>query len=56
MYHSIADDGPPELAKYRVSCAAFRRQIRLLREEGYDPVTLRGRKTITESEFSISGI
>ncbi len=40
MYHSIADDGPSELAPYRVSCAAFREQLRYLRRNGYHSISL----------------
>src|SRR5947209_2398533 len=40
MYHSIADDGPAELAPYRVSCAAFRQQMGFLRKEGYHSISL----------------
>ena len=40
MYHSIADDGPPELAKFRVSPIRFREQLRFLRRYGYHSVSL----------------
>ena len=40
MYHSIADDGPPELAKFRVSPIRFREQLRFLRRCGYHSVSL----------------
>jgi peptidoglycan/xylan/chitin deacetylase (PgdA/CDA1 family)/SAM-dependent methyltransferase len=40
MYHSVADDGPPELAPYRVSPAAFREQLRYLRRHGYYSISL----------------
>ncbi len=40
MYHSVADDGPPELAPYRVSPRAFREQLRYLRRHGYYSTTL----------------
>jgi peptidoglycan/xylan/chitin deacetylase (PgdA/CDA1 family)/SAM-dependent methyltransferase len=40
MYHSIADDGPAELAPYRVAPAAFRQQLRYLRRHGYHSITL----------------
>jgi peptidoglycan/xylan/chitin deacetylase (PgdA/CDA1 family)/2-polyprenyl-3-methyl-5-hydroxy-6-metoxy-1,4-benzoquinol methylase len=40
MYHSIADDGPLELAPYRVAPAAFREQLRYLRRHGYHSITL----------------
>jgi peptidoglycan/xylan/chitin deacetylase (PgdA/CDA1 family) len=40
MYHSIADDGPPELAPYRVSPRAFREQLRYLRRHGFHSITL----------------
>jgi peptidoglycan/xylan/chitin deacetylase (PgdA/CDA1 family) len=38
-YHRIATDGPPELARYRTSPAAFREQMRWLRRHGYHAVT-----------------
>lgn len=40
MYHSVADDGPQELAPYRVSIGRFREQLRYLRRHGYHSVTL----------------
>jgi peptidoglycan/xylan/chitin deacetylase (PgdA/CDA1 family) len=40
MYHSIADDGPEELEKYRVSPKDFRQQMQLLREWGYNSIAL----------------
>lgn len=40
MYHSIADDGPPELAPYRVSPLVFREQLRYLRRHGFYSITL----------------
>ncbi len=39
MYHRIAEDGPPGLARYRVSPAAFAEQMRWLRRHGYHAVT-----------------
>jgi peptidoglycan/xylan/chitin deacetylase (PgdA/CDA1 family)/SAM-dependent methyltransferase len=40
MYHSVADDGPAELAPYRISPSRFREQLRYLRHHGYHSVTL----------------
>jgi peptidoglycan/xylan/chitin deacetylase (PgdA/CDA1 family) len=40
MYHSIADSGPPELGRYRVSLHAFRDHLRFLRRHGYYSVSL----------------
>jgi peptidoglycan/xylan/chitin deacetylase (PgdA/CDA1 family) len=40
MYHSVADDGPAELAPYRVSPAAFREQLRYLRRQGFHSITV----------------
>jgi peptidoglycan/xylan/chitin deacetylase (PgdA/CDA1 family) len=40
MYHSIADDGPQELAPYRITPAAFREQLRYLRCNGFRSVGL----------------
>lgn len=39
LYHRIADDGPPELARYRTVPDAFRAQMRWLRQQGYHAVT-----------------
>ncbi len=39
LYHRIADDGPPELARYRTPPEAFRAQMRWLRQHGYHAVT-----------------
>jgi peptidoglycan/xylan/chitin deacetylase (PgdA/CDA1 family)/SAM-dependent methyltransferase len=39
-YHSIAEDGPPEMARYRTSPAAFREQLRYLRREGFHSISL----------------
>jgi glycosyltransferase involved in cell wall biosynthesis/peptidoglycan/xylan/chitin deacetylase (PgdA/CDA1 family)/ubiquinone/menaquinone biosynthesis C-methylase UbiE len=38
MYHRIADEGPPELAPYRVSPEMFRAQMRWLRRNGYHTI------------------
>jgi peptidoglycan/xylan/chitin deacetylase (PgdA/CDA1 family) len=38
LYHRIADDGPVELAPYRVSAEKFRSQITWLRRNGYHAV------------------
>lgn len=35
MYHAVADDGPAELARYRVAPDLFRAQLRWLRQNGY---------------------
>ena len=40
LYHSVADGGPPELAPYRVSPAAFRAQMQLLARCGYYSVSI----------------
>jgi peptidoglycan/xylan/chitin deacetylase (PgdA/CDA1 family)/SAM-dependent methyltransferase len=40
MYHSIADDGPMELAPYRTSPADFRAHLRYLRAQGYHSISL----------------
>ncbi len=39
MYHRIADDGPPGLARWRLPPAAFADQMRWLRRHGYHAVT-----------------
>jgi peptidoglycan/xylan/chitin deacetylase (PgdA/CDA1 family) len=41
MYHSIADDGPAELAPYRTTPAEFRGHLRYLRSHGYHSISLR---------------
>ncbi len=38
MYHRIAEDGPPDLARFRVAPARFEAQLRLLRRHGYHPI------------------
>jgi peptidoglycan/xylan/chitin deacetylase (PgdA/CDA1 family)/SAM-dependent methyltransferase len=40
MYHNIADDGHPQLSRYRVSPAAFREQMRHLRRHGYHSISV----------------
>jgi peptidoglycan/xylan/chitin deacetylase (PgdA/CDA1 family) len=40
MYHSIADDGHPQLSRYRVSPVAFQQQMRHLRQHGYHSISL----------------
>jgi peptidoglycan/xylan/chitin deacetylase (PgdA/CDA1 family)/SAM-dependent methyltransferase len=40
MYHSVAEDGPPELAPYRTSPQAFRQQMYYLRRHGYYSITI----------------
>jgi len=39
MYHRIASEGPPALARYRTSPEAFADQMRCLRRHGYHAVT-----------------
>lgn len=39
MYHRVAEDGPPELARYRVSRAQFLEQMRWLRRQGYHTIS-----------------
>ena len=41
MYHRIAENGPPDLARYRTAPSAFTAQMRWLRRHGYHAVTLR---------------
>lgn len=40
MYHRIADEGPSELAPYRVAPHRFEQQLACLRESGYRSITL----------------
>ncbi len=39
MYHRVAEDGPPGLARYRVPPESFARQMQWLRRHGYHTVT-----------------
>jgi peptidoglycan/xylan/chitin deacetylase (PgdA/CDA1 family) len=39
MYHQVADDGPPALARWRVPVARFAEQMAFLRREGFHTVT-----------------
>ncbi|MBR0670178.1 trifunctional glycosyltransferase/class I SAM-dependent methyltransferase/polysaccharide deacetylase [Neoroseomonas soli] len=38
MYHRIAEDGPPSLARYRVAPAMFEAQLRHLRRRGFHAI------------------
>ena len=40
MYHRVAEDGPAELAPYRVAPALFERQLAYLRRHGYRTITV----------------
>ena len=39
MYHRVSDEGPPELAQYRVSPRQLEHQLRFLRRRGYRSIT-----------------
>src|ERR1700730_9698291 len=39
-YHSIADDGLPELRPWRITPRAFEEQLRFLQQHGFHPVSL----------------
>lgn len=39
-YHSIADDGPPELRDWRITPADFQEQLRFLQQHGYRSISL----------------
>ena len=39
-YHSIAEDGPPELRPWRITPNAFEEQLRFLRQHGYRSISL----------------
>lgn len=41
MYHSIADEGPAELAPYRIAPAAFAAQLEYLKDHGYRSISLK---------------
>lgn len=40
MYHRVADDGDPELARYRVTPARFEQHMRWLKQNGFTPLSL----------------
>jgi len=40
VYHSVADDGPEGLSRYRVSPEAFRKQMLFLRQNGFHTISL----------------
>jgi peptidoglycan/xylan/chitin deacetylase (PgdA/CDA1 family) len=40
MYHSVADEGPKELSRYRVTPAALAEQLDLLQREGYHSISV----------------
>jgi peptidoglycan/xylan/chitin deacetylase (PgdA/CDA1 family) len=39
-YHQVAEDGPPQLAPFRVSPALFKEQMRFLRDRGYYSISV----------------
>src|SRR5947207_12859101 len=39
-YHSIADDGPPELRPWRITPRAFEEQLRFLQQHGFRSISL----------------
>lgn len=39
-YHSVADEGAPELTPWRISPAAFQEQLRYLRNHGYHSISV----------------
>jgi peptidoglycan/xylan/chitin deacetylase (PgdA/CDA1 family) len=39
-YHSIADDGPPELRDWRITLADFQEQLQFLQQHGYRSISL----------------
>ena len=40
MYHSVAEEGPPELAPYRISPVLFEKHLQCLRRHGYHSISL----------------
>lgn len=40
MYHRVADDGDPELARYRVTPAQFEHHMGWLKQQGFTPLSL----------------
>jgi peptidoglycan/xylan/chitin deacetylase (PgdA/CDA1 family) len=40
MYHSVSDEGPEELSRYRITSAAFAEQLQLLQREGYYSISV----------------
>jgi peptidoglycan/xylan/chitin deacetylase (PgdA/CDA1 family) len=55
MYHSVADDGPPHLAPWRVSPALFEEQLGTFRERGYRSVTLEQWRTAKDRREQLRG-
>jgi peptidoglycan/xylan/chitin deacetylase (PgdA/CDA1 family) len=55
LYHSVADEGPPELAPYRVSCTAFQQQMQFLRERGYYGISLAEWRSCIEVRRPLEG-
>ena len=53
MYHGVSDDGPDDLAAWRLSTANFREQMRLLRQGGFrsfDPANWHSEATMSDYE------
>ena len=55
MYHSVADDGPAELAPYRVPIGHFKEQLRYLRRHGYHSITLEEWKAAIATRRPLAG-
>jgi peptidoglycan/xylan/chitin deacetylase (PgdA/CDA1 family)/SAM-dependent methyltransferase len=55
MYHSVSANGPSDLARYRVSPAAFEEQLRYLRDSGFRSVTLEQWRLAMEAKRPLPG-
>jgi peptidoglycan/xylan/chitin deacetylase (PgdA/CDA1 family) len=55
MYHSVSADGPSDLARYRVTPAAFEEQLRYLRDSGFRSVTLEQWRLAMEAKRPLPG-
>lgn len=55
MYHRIATEGPPALARYRTAPAQFEAQLRFLRENGYTSTTFEEWRAAREVKRPLPG-
>jgi peptidoglycan/xylan/chitin deacetylase (PgdA/CDA1 family)/trans-aconitate methyltransferase len=55
LYHRIAGDGPPELARYRVAPERFSEQMQWLRREGFHAISCSELRTHLESFTPFAG-
>lgn len=57
MYHRVADDGPNQLAPYRLSLQSFERQLMWLQRHGFTSLTLSeySRRNLLEKKTTLAG-